>query len=312
MIKCVQDFSQHHAWKAVKSVFLVILTLALLTLLTGCKAELWDPKGMVAAEEKQLFIIATLLMLVVVIPVLIMTAIFSWRFRASNTKEKYRPDWSHSTLLEIIWWGVPIILIIILAVLTWVSSFRLDPYRPLDVAGKPVTIQAISLNWKWLFIYPEQNIATVNFVQFPAHRQIRFLITSDAPMNSFAIPQLAGQIYAMEGMQTKLHLIANETGEFNGRSTNYSGNGFSGMKFIAKASTQKEFDQWVRKVKSSPSRLTMKAYDQLIMPTKNHQVEYYSTVTKGLFHKVIMKFMSPEAHNLKNSKEAWQKENENL
>ncbi|MGJ3494356.1 Ubiquinol oxidase subunit 2 precursor [Piscirickettsia salmonis] len=312
MIKCVQDFSQHRAWKAVKSVFLVILTLALMTLLTGCKAELWDPKGMVAAEEKQLFIIATLLMLIVVIPVLIMTAIFSWRFRASNTKEKYRPDWSHSTLLEIIWWGVPIILIIILAVLTWVSSFRLDPYRPLDVAGKPVTIQAISLNWKWLFIYPEQNIATVNFIQFPAHRQIRFLITSDAPMNSFAIPQLAGQIYAMEGMQTKLHLIANETGEFNGRSTNYSGNGFSGMKFIAKASTQKEFDQWVRKVKASPSQLTMKAYDQLIMPTKNHQVEYYSTVTKGLFHKVIMKFMSPEAHNLKNSKEAWQKENANL
>lgn len=267
---------------------------------------------MVAAEEKQLFIIATLLMLIVVIPVLIMTAIFSWRFRASNTKEKYRPDWSHSTLLEIIWWGVPIILIIILAVLTWVSSFRLDPYRPLDVAGKPVTIQAISLNWKWLFIYPEQNIATVNFVQFPAHRQIRFLITSDAPMNSFAIPQLAGQIYAMEGMQTKLHLIANETGEFNGRSTNYSGNGFSGMKFIAKASTQKEFDQWVRKVKASPNQLTMKAYDQLIVPTKNHQVEYYSTVTKGLFHKVIMKFMSPEAHNLKNSKEAWQKENANL
>ncbi len=199
-----------------------------------------------------------------------------------------------------------------MAVLTWVSSFRLDPYRPLDVGGKPVTIQAISLNWKWLFIYPEQNIATVNFVQFPAHRQIRFLITSDAPMNSFAIPQLAGQIYAMEGMQTKLHLIANETGEFNGRSTNYSGNGFSGMKFIAKASTQKEFDQWVRKVKASPSQLTMKAYDQLIMPTKNHQVEYYSTVTKGLFHKVIMKFMSPEAHNLKNSKEAWQKENANL
>ncbi|ODN43978.1 ubiquinol oxidase subunit II [Piscirickettsia litoralis] len=288
--------------KILKAFLFTLLALIAVILLTGCKAELWDPKGIVAADEKQLFIVATLLMLIVVIPVLIMTAVFSWRFRASNTKEKYRPDWSHSTILEVIWWGVPIILIIILAILTWISSFRLDPYRPLDVEGKPITIQAISLSWKWLFIYPEQNIATVNFVQFPAHKQVKFLITSDAPMNSFAIPQLAGQIYAMEGMQTKLHLIANETGEFNGRSTNYSGNGFSGMKFIAKASTQEEFDQWVRKVKSSPNGLTMKAYDQLVMPTKNHKVEYYSSVTKNLFHKVIMKFMSPEMHKVDNNK----------
>ena len=261
--------------------------------LAGCKEGVLNPKGLIAIQEERLLIDAVLLMLIVVVPVILLTWLFAWKFRASNAKAKYIPDWSHNNWLEAVVWTIPIIIIVVLAVMTWISSHKLDPYKPLDVEGKPLTIQVVALEWKWLFIYPDQKIATVNYVQLPAHTPVTFLITSDAPMNSFAIPQLGSQIYAMAGMQTKLHLLANKVGDYRGLSTNFSGEWFSNMFFTARVSTQAEFDQWVRDVKKNPNKLTMDAYNKLAQPTENTPVAYYTEPAKDLFNDVIMKYMMP-------------------
>jgi cytochrome o ubiquinol oxidase subunit 2 len=286
-----------------RSILFTIIGLALSLSLTGCKAALLDPKGIIANAEMHLLIDAVLLMLIVVIPVIILTGVIAWKYRAGNTKAKYTPDWSHSTLLEIIWWTIPCIIIAILATITWVSSHQLDPYRPLAVKTKPLIIQVVALNWKWLFIYPDQHVATVNFVQFPVNIPVRFLITADAPMNSFQIPQIAGQIYAMSGMQTKLNVMADTIGDYRGLSTNYSGEGFSNMYFTARVSTQRDFDKWVKQVQKSPQKLSMNAYNQLAQPSEDVPPEYFSGVTDGLYNTVIMKYMMP-MKDMKNMQEA--------
>lgn len=175
-------------------------------------------------------------------------------------KRTYAPKWSHSTKIEVVIWTVPILIIIALGVITYKSTHALDPYRPLESDVKPITIEVVSLDWKWVFIYPEQGIATVNKIVFPANTPINFRITSDSVMNSFFIPGLGGQIYAMAGMTTKLHLIANRNAEMDGISANYSGAGFTGMKFKAIATTQADFDAWVNEVKASPKQLDNAEY----------------------------------------------------
>jgi len=255
--------------------------------------EVLQPMGPIAADEKHLLIVALLLMLIIVIPVIILTFAIGYRYRASNTKAKYDPEWSHNNLLEIVWWVVPIIIIAILATITWVTTHRLDPYRPLNSTVKPVKIQVVSLEWRWLFIYPDQKIATLNFVEFPVNTPIDFTITSDAPMNSFQIQQLAGQIYSMAGMQTKLHLLANATGDYYGRSVSFSGDGFANMQFTARVVSQADFDKWVQTIKQSPNKLTMDAYNQLVPPTKDDSVKYYSYAADNLFNNIMMKFMMP-------------------
>jgi cytochrome o ubiquinol oxidase subunit 2 len=279
-----------------------ILLLISALVLSGCKMAVLDPKGIIAYDEKNLLITAVLLMLIVVIPVIFLTVVISIYYRAGNTKSKYRPHWGHSTILEIIWWTLPCIIIAILAVITWTSSHQLDPYRPLDAKEKPLVIQVIALNWKWLFIYPEQNIATINMIQFPVNKPITFLITSDAPMNSFQIPRLGGQIYAMAGMQTKLHLMASEMGDYRGFSANYTGDGFYGMKFIARVSSQADFQKWVNTVKSVPHPLTSEEYNKLMKDSTNVPPEYYSEAKTNLYHDVMMKFMMPmgDTHSLEN------------
>lgn len=262
-------------------------------LLSGCKMAVLDPKGMVAADEKTLLITATLLMLIVVVPVILLTIIFAWRYRESNAKATYRPDWSHNVLLEIIWWTIPCVIIVILAIITWISTHILTPYRQLSTA-KPLVIQAVALNWKWLFIYPEQNIATVNYVQIPINQPIQFLITADAPMNSFQIPRLGGQIYAMAGMQTQLHLIANYFGIFAGYSANFSGEGFATMSFKVNVTDANDFAKWVNTVQQSPNVLSAEAYKKLVLPSKANPVTYYASVEQGLFHQIIMKYMMPK------------------
>lgn len=263
-------------------------------LLSGCKFALLDPKGMIAADEKQIMMTSLLLMLVVVVPVIILTFIFAWRYRASNVRATYSPDWAHSTLIEILIWSVPGVIVVLLGIITWTSSHRLDPYKPLTInADKTLTIQAIALEWKWLFIYPEQKIATVNFVEFPAGVPVKFEITAEGPMNSFQIPQLAGQIYAMAGMQTKLHVIAQEAGEYQGISANFSGDGFSDMTFIARATSQQDFAAWVSKVKQAPATLTMTAYNTLVTPSEREPVRYFAFADKDIFDTVVMKSMMP-------------------
>ncbi len=250
-----------------------------------------NPKGMIGMRQRDLIYLCSALMSIVVIPVYILTLIFSWKYRKENTKAKYTPNWGHSTLAEIIWWGVPFIIIVFLAIITWTSSFELNPFKPLSTDKKPIQIQVVALDWKWLFIYPEQNIAAVNYVQFPQDTPLNFEITADAPMNSFWIPQLGGQIYAMPSMRTKLHLIANETGTFRGSSANISGVGFSGMTFTAVSSTEQDFDSWVASVKESGKILNLEEYELLTQPSSYNPVSYYSQVENDLFDQIIMKYM---------------------
>ena len=265
------------------SVLLPLLSLG------GCNMVLFDPKGQIGVDEKSLIITCTLLMLLVVVPVIVMTLAFAWKYRASNTKATYMPDWAHSTRIEVVVWLVPCIIIAILGWLTWESTHKLDPYRPLDSDVKPITIQAVSLDWKWLFIYPEQGIATVNEIAFPKDTPVNFQITSDTVMNSFFIPQLGSQIYSMTGMLTKLHLIANEEGVFDGISANYSGGGFSGMRFKAIATSEQGFQDWVAKVKTAQAGLTEEGFPELAKPSENVPATYFSSVTPDLFQHILTK-----------------------
>lgn len=255
------------------------------------------PKGAIAFKQRDLLLIIQAFMLLIVIPVYILTFLFSWRYRAHNTKANYAPNWDHSHLAECIWWGLPCLLILVIGTLTWIETYRLDPYKPLASDKKPMTIEVVALQWKWLFIYPEEKIATLNFVQFPEQTPIHFKITADAPMNSFWIPQLGGQIYAMPRMQTELHLIANEVGDFRGSSANLSGVGFSGMHFIAKASSDEDFHQWVQSAKQSTNRLGAEEYRQLALPSSNSPVTIYQLTEENLFDQVLMKYMPPNHSN---------------
>ena len=271
---------------------------ALGLLLSGCDTALMNPKGQIGLEQKSLILTALMLMLIVVIPVIIMAIAFARKYRAANTGATYAPNWAHSNKIEAVVWTVPVIIIVILATITWKTSHELDPYKPLESEVQPIKVDVISLDWKWLFVYPDLGIATVNELAFPANTPVNFRVTSGTVMNSFFIPQLGGQIYAMAGMQTKLHLIANEPGEYKGISGSYSGAGFSGMKFKAIATPdQAAFDAWVAKVKGSPKLLTtMAQYDELAKPTEYHPVEYYSSADPQLFVNLINKFMGDMKH----------------
>lgn len=243
-------------------------------------------------DEKNLIILCTILMLIVVVPVIFLTLYFAWKYRASRDFEIYTPKWAHSTKIEAVVWSIPILIVVSLSVITWRSTHALDPYAPLEGQGEHLTVEVVSLNWKWLFIYPEQGIATVNELVFPANKPVAFKITSESTMNSFFIPQLGSQIYSMAGMETKLHLIADEPGTYKGISSNYSGAGFTGMKFNAIATpTEDDFEAWVASVKQSQTSLTSGAYKQLAEPSENNPVTYFSKVDDGLFHNIVMKYM---------------------
>ncbi|VVM59219.1 Cytochrome bo(3) ubiquinol oxidase subunit 2 [Pseudomonas fluorescens] len=276
-------------------------------LLSGCNMTLLNPTGQVGLEQRNLIITATLLMLLVVVPVIVMTFLFAWKYRATNTDAVYTPKWSHSTKIEIAVWAVPVLIIIALGYVTYVSTHALDPYKPLESDVKPITIEVVSLDWKWVFIYPEQGIATVNKIVFPTNTPVNFKVTSDSVMNSFFIPGLGGQIYAMAGMQTKLHLIANRDAEMEGISANYSGAGFTGMKFKAISTSQENFDAWVSEVKKAPKQLEKAEYEALTKPSQNNPVELYSSVTPNLFQFIVDKYegMKPgkPMHHEKKEKE---------
>jgi cytochrome o ubiquinol oxidase subunit 2 len=268
-----------------------LLGLLPVALLSGCQMSLFDPKGQVAAGEKSLIITATVLMLLVVIPVIFMTLYFAWKYRASNTAATYTPDWSYSHRIEAVVWAVPIAIILVLGTITWRSTHELDPYRPLETSVKPITIQVVSLDWKWLFIYPEQHIATINEIAFPVGTPVNFKITSDTVMNVFFVPQLGSQIYEMAGMQTQVNLIADTPGVYDGLSTNFSGAGFPDMTFKVHATSQAEFDAWIAKVKASPNKLGLDNYNNLARQSQKDPVRYFSTVEPVLFAAVLDKYM---------------------
>ncbi len=276
-------------------IFLSIATaVALVLFFQGSNFAVLNPQGSIASQQRDLIIISTLVMLVVVLPVFFLTFFIAYRYREGNTKAKYSPNMDGNRAAETIWWTVPLAIIVVLAGIIWKSSHDLDPFKPVVAQKKPITVQVVALEWKWLFIYPEYNIATVNYLQFPEDTPINFRLTSDAPMNSFWIPQLGGQIYAMAGMETQLHLLADKQGEYVGQSANLSGDGFAGMKFKTVASSEKDFELWVDAVRLAPRDLTFDEYHTLAEPSKSEPPKYYASKEKDLFKTVIAKYLSPD------------------
>ena len=275
--------------------------LALLALLGGCNMVLLSPSGDVALQQRNLIIISTVLMLLIIIPVIFLTLLFAWRYRSTNTDAPYNPEWNHSTVLELLIWAAPLLIIIALGAVTWVSTHKLDPYRPLDRISsdqdappsmKPLVVEVVALDWKWLFLYPQQGIATVNELAAPVDRPIQFKITASTVMNSFFIPALAGQIYAMPGMETTLHAVINKPGVYEGFSANYSGAGFSDMRFTFHGMKSGDFEQWVKQARNgsaaNPSgALTKAAYLQLEKPSQKDAVRHYAEVAPGLYEAIV-------------------------
>lgn len=275
-----------------KSLALLPLGLAL----GGCNLVVLAPSGDVAAQQRDLVIIATVLMLLIVVPVMAATAIVAWRYRQSNEAATYTPDWDHSTQLELLIWAAPLLIIICLGAVTWMGTHLLDPYRtlgriaadrPVTPQDKPLEVNVVALDWKWLFIYPEYGVASVNELAAPVNRPLDFRITSSSVMNSFYIPALAGQIYAMPGMQSRLHAVINKPGVYRGFSANYSGAGFSGMRFAFHGLSDAEFAGWVDKAKASGQLLTKPDYLVLERPSANEPVRYYASVDSDLFRAIL-------------------------
>lgn len=246
--------------------------------------------GPIAAQEGALIMHATLLMLIVVMPVFFLLFFFAWRYREGNLRAKYIPNWEHSKIDELIWWAIPFEIVLVLGALTWQSTYALDPHQPLRSDVPPLTIEVVALPWKWLFIYPKEGIATLSAIEIPTNTPINFEITADAPMNSFFIPQLGGQIYAMTGMVNPLHLMANKAGVYQGISANYSGEGFAQMHFSVAAVSQEEFDAWVAKVKTASSTLSIERYEALAKPSIDAGVMEWSSVEPELFQHIVDKF----------------------
>jgi cytochrome o ubiquinol oxidase subunit 2 len=268
----------------------VLFIAAVSGLLPGCNLVVFNPKGQIATDERNLIILATALMLLVVIPVIVMMFAFAYRYRATNKQAVYTPRWASSHKIEAVVWGLPLVIIVILSLVTWKTTHSLDPYKPLDSQVEPINVQVVATDWKWLFIYPDLGIASVNELAIPVNTPVNFTITSDAAMTSFFIPALGGQIYAMAGMQTKLHLIANETGQFRGIAANYNGPGFSDMHFTTFADTAQQFEEWVAKVRATPSPLNHESYQNLARPSMRHPVTYYSSVDSSLFQNIVDKY----------------------
>lgn len=275
-------------------IVLTIAVLALIGLVFSTDMVLFDPKGPIGEAQKDLIIISVLLMAIIIVPVLFMSVYFPYKYRKSNTNAEYKPNWEHSTKIEVIVWAVPCLIILALGYVTYLTSFSLDPRQELKSDKEPLTVQVVAMNWKWLFIYPEQQVATVNELAFPVDRPIEFLVTSDTTMNSFFIPQLGSQIYAMAGMENRLNLLASEEGIYRGLSANYSGFGFSNMHFKAHVVDDAAFEQWIEQVRSSEQVLDDASYQILVENEKEqirvpHPVTYYSTVDPLKFKDIIEK-----------------------
>ncbi|MFN7128687.1 MAG: ubiquinol oxidase subunit II [Brevundimonas sp.] len=280
----------------------LLLLVPMVALLSACNLVVLKPAGDVAQQQGDLLMVSTLLMLLIIVPVMALIVYFAWKYRASNTEAKYTPDWDHSTHLEVVIWAAPLLIIICLGALTWAGTHLLDPYRPIDriKPGQPVAegveplqVNVVALDWKWMFIYPQYGVATVNELAAPVDRPIRFHITSSSVMNSFYIPALAGQIYAMPGMETKLHAVINSPGEYQGLSANYSGDGFSNMRFKFHGLDQADFDSWIAGVRQNGQPLDRERYLELEKPSEKVPVMRFSTVDGGLWDAILNMCVEP-------------------
>ena len=272
-------------------VFRGLWSLCAVPFLEGCsKIVLFYPKGPIGDAERFVILAAIALMLIVVIPVFIMAFWFSRKYRASNTNATYMPKWSDSSRIDLVIWLVPVAIVTALGILAWVQTHRLDPYRPIDPSARPISIEAVSLDWKWLFIYPDQNIAVVNRLVFPAKVPLSFRLTSGTVMTSFFIPQLGSQIYAMAGMQTRLHLMADGPGVYFGQNQQLSGRGFADMSFKAIAVSPDQFQMWIQRARQSPDKLDLARFEEIAKPSVGYAVTYFSSVRPDLFDQIISKY----------------------
>lgn len=251
--------------------------------LSACSEGVLAPKGPVGAQEKQLLLEALIPMLMVITPIILLTLWFAWWFRASNPRATYRPRWEYSGHVEFSIWMIPLLVVLFLGSLAWVGAHQVDPYRALTSNRKPLRVEVVALDWRWLFIYPDQGVASVNELAIPTDTPISLSLTSATVMNSFFVPQLGGQIYAMPGMETQLSLLADEAGNYRGLSAQFSGDGFSDMHFQVLATDDTAFNAWVDHVKAQGGRMDDGVYDQLAARHSTGTVVYYSSIAQDLF-----------------------------
>ena len=274
----------------------ILLVPLLAAALTACSPVVLAPAGDVAAQQRDLLVVSTLLMLLIIVPVMALTILFAWRYRASNRAARYEPEWDHSTHLELVIWSAPLLIIICLGALTWAGTHLLDPYRPLArikpgqeaaaASAEPLQVDVVALDWKWLFIYPQYGVATVNEMAAPVDRPIRFRITASSVMNSLYIPALAGQVYAMPGMETKLHGVINRPGVYQGFSANYSGDGFSNMRFSFHGLDQAGFDRWIAQAREGGA-LDRARYLELERPSEKVPVTRFGRIEPRLWDAIV-------------------------
>ncbi|WP_394155148.1 ubiquinol oxidase subunit II [Loktanella salsilacus] len=264
--------------------------------LAGCKLTVMNPAGDVASQQADLIIYATVLMLIVILPVIALTIFFAMRYRASNKERTYEPEWDHSVSLEIVIWSVPLAIIIMLAGLTWVATHRLDPYadltrisatQPIDENVAPLEVQVVAMDWKWLFIYPEYNIATVNEMATIVDRPVELKLTATTVMNAFYVPDMVGMIYAMAGMETELNGVLNSEGTYEGFASHYNGTGFSKMRFDVQALDEAGFAAWAETAQSASQELTRDTFAALNQPSIDDDVSYYAGVEDGLWRRIV-------------------------
>jgi len=286
-------------WFAAGGLALIVVASIVIAVISMQDADVsvLNPKGAVAEAERDLFWFTLSLSAFVVIPVFTMLAVFAWRYRENNKRAKYTPDASHNIWIETLWWGIPILIIAILSIVTWISTHQLDPYKPLASNEKPIKIQVIAMQWKWLFLYPEQEVASINVLKIPVGIPINFEVTADAPMSTFWIPSLGTQIYAMNGMSARLSLIANEPGVYRGSNSNISGEGYADMSFNVETLPDRQaFERWAAMVRdqSNHNHMDMGTYEKLARPSKADPPSYLHLHDTGLYAKVIDKYMQHE------------------
>ncbi|MDP5255530.1 MULTISPECIES: ubiquinol oxidase subunit II [unclassified Vibrio] len=259
-------------------------------LLSGCNMVLFDSSGVTGKEMGDTILLTMGIMLIVVIPTIALSIWIPYKYHTNKKDETYDPEWEHSTKIELFAWGIPVAIIIVLATITYFTSYSLDPRKEIASDKEPITIQVVALDWKWMFIYPEEKIATINEVAFPVDQPVEFLVTSESTMNSFFMPKLGGQIYAMAGMENRMNIMAFEEGVYRGISANYSGFGFAGMRFKAHVTDEQGYQEWIETVRASDKTLTEQEYERLTEKTRDHQVEYFSSVNPLQFKNIIESF----------------------
>jgi cytochrome o ubiquinol oxidase subunit 2 len=267
--------------------FLRVIVLTCATVLGGCDGGVLDPKGPIAVAERQIMFNATGIMLAIVIPVMLATLGVAFWFRASNEHARYRPDFRYSGRIEMLVWSIPLMTVLLVGTVAWIGAYDLDPPKPIASSAKPLKIQAVSLDWKWLFIYPEQGLASVNQLTIPVGTPVSFELTSSGVMNSFFVPQLAGQIYTMAGMVTYLNLQADSPGTYRGMSANFSGDGFADMHFNVDATSPEDFARWVESTRSAGPALDKQTYADLVKPSKAVAPFTYQSISPGLFAGIL-------------------------